>query len=276
MVGGWGNKHLVSFPQSKFSHFLTKTSWVGETIPSYLQELGWNFRSVCLLLGHIQPVAIENAARSAALCCEEIAFPACSWFRIRPLLPLQITSASQTPTNHCLITHCGFGGRILLPTVDWARQERPRTEQHTTRNGSNIKQWSRNQKAQKGWNLLSSVGIKHFCSTFSQPLVKLSSNLPEKSKESSKQSWRHRLPLRISFSLTQTYSNISCWKDKMCLLLSWGTAKRYSSEQTELQSASSQLLSNAPDSLFNYRDTARTMRAWPRRFHYWAVWGKKI
>lgn len=72
---GWGNKHLVSFPQSKFSHFLTKTSWVGETIPSYLQELGWNFRSVCLLLGHIQPVAVENAACRAALCCEEIAFP---------------------------------------------------------------------------------------------------------------------------------------------------------------------------------------------------------
>lgn len=75
VAGGWGNKHLVSFPQSKFSHFLTKTSWVGETIPSYLQELGWNFRSVCLLLGYIQPVAIENAARRAALCCEEIAFP---------------------------------------------------------------------------------------------------------------------------------------------------------------------------------------------------------
>lgn len=82
--------------------------------------------------------------------------------------------------------------------------------------------------------------------------------------------------LYVSLSpLTQTHGNISCWKDKMCLLLSWGSAKRYSSEQTELQSASSQLLSNAPDSLFNYRDTARTMRAWPGWFHYWAVWGKK-
>lgn len=33
---------------------------------------GWNFRSVSLLLGHIQPVAIENTACKAALCCEEI------------------------------------------------------------------------------------------------------------------------------------------------------------------------------------------------------------
>lgn len=48
-------------------------SWWNNTLLS--AGTGWNFRSVCLLLGHIQPVAIENAACRAALCCEEIALP---------------------------------------------------------------------------------------------------------------------------------------------------------------------------------------------------------
>lgn len=140
VVGGWswGNKHLVSFPQSKFSHFLTKTSWVGETIPSYLQELGWNFRSVCLLLGHIQPVAIENAACRAALCCEEIAFPLAPGLGLVPFYLHKLRRQTQTPTNHCLITHCGFGGRVLLPTVDLAGQEKPRTEQHSAHNHKSL------------------------------------------------------------------------------------------------------------------------------------------
>lgn len=70
-IGG-GEKNLVSFGQSKFSHFSNKnlTSCSNNTLLS--AGTGWNFRSVSLLLGHIQPVAIENTAGKAALCCQEI------------------------------------------------------------------------------------------------------------------------------------------------------------------------------------------------------------
>lgn len=65
-------KNLVSFSQSKFSHFSNKnlmSCWNNTLLSA---GTGWNFRSVSLLLGHIQPVAIENTACKAALCCEEI------------------------------------------------------------------------------------------------------------------------------------------------------------------------------------------------------------
>lgn len=61
-----------------------------------------------------------------------------------------------------------------------------------------------------------------------------------------------------------------------CLLLSRGSAKRYSSEQTELQSASSQLLSNTPDSLFNYRETAREMREYGPADSITALLGRNL
>lgn len=53
---------LVSFSQSKFSHFSNKklmSCWNNTLLSA---GIGWNFRSVSLLLGHIQPVAIENTA----------------------------------------------------------------------------------------------------------------------------------------------------------------------------------------------------------------------
>lgn len=100
-------RFLVSFSQSKFSHFSNKklmSCWNNTLLSA---GIGWNFRSVSLLLGHIQPVAIENTACKAALCCEEIALLVAVGFLDSPLLPLSIKSSSQTPTNHCFITHCG-------------------------------------------------------------------------------------------------------------------------------------------------------------------------
>lgn len=135
--------------------------------------------------------------------------PACSWFRIRPLLPLQITAASQTPTHHCLITHCVFGGRVLLPTVDWAGQERPRTEHHSTPNHKSLmkmvfKQWSNGAEIKKP-KKAEIFRRQSASNTFAPPSFILLSNchrtFRKNQRNRSKQSSWHRLPLRISFPL---------------------------------------------------------------------------
>lgn len=111
-------------------------SWWNNTLLSAGTGLKFPFR-----LSFIRPYSTcRNWERSLQSCfvLRGDSVPACSWFRTRPLLPLQITSASQTPTNHCLITHCGFGERVLLPTVDWAGQEGPGTEQHSTHNHKSL------------------------------------------------------------------------------------------------------------------------------------------
>lgn len=189
--GVWGNKHLVSFPQSKFSHFLTKTSWVGETIPSYLQELGWNFRSVCLLLGYIQPVAIENAACRAALCCEEIAFPLAPGLGFVPFYLYKsrrlhkhqhaiVSSLTACLVDACLLADCWLGrsGTTQGPSTVPHLITRALMKMVFKTNGAEIK------KPKKAEIFHRQSASKHFCSTSFQPLVKLSSNLPEESKES--------------------------------------------------------------------------------------------
>lgn len=98
-------------PQSKFSHFSNKmlTSRWNNTLLS--TGIGWNFRYVSLLLGHIQPVATENTAwTKPALCCEEIAALVAVGFGIT-LFTLPINSSLQTPTkplfHHSLWHPCG-------------------------------------------------------------------------------------------------------------------------------------------------------------------------
>lgn len=98
-------RFLVSFSQSKFSHFSNKklTSCWNNTLLS--AGIGWNFRSVSLLLGHIQPVAIENTACKAALCCKEIVLVVAVGFGLTPfyLYPSSLVYKHQQTIASCLI-----------------------------------------------------------------------------------------------------------------------------------------------------------------------------
>lgn len=80
--------------------------------------IGWNVRSVSLLLGHIQPVATENTSCEAALCCEEIVLPVAVGFGLTSL-HLPIKSSLQTPSTHCSITHYGIPVVVVLDSVSW-------------------------------------------------------------------------------------------------------------------------------------------------------------
>lgn len=220
--GVWGNKHLVSFPQSKFSHFLTKTSWVGETIPSYLQELGWNFRSVCLLLGYIQPVAIENAACRAALCCEEIAFPLAPGLGFVPFYLYKsrrlhkhqhaiVSSLTACLVDACLLADCWLGRS--------GTTRGPSTIPHLITRALMKMVFKAMEQKSKSLKRLKSFIVSRHQNTFAPPPFNPLSNchrtFRKNQRNLSKQSSWHQLPLRISFPpLTQTHGNISCWKDK--------------------------------------------------------------
>lgn len=251
-------------------------SWWNNTLLS--AGTGWNFRSVCLLLGHIQPVAIENAACRAALCCEEIAHPLAPGLG---LVPFYLYKSSRLHKHQQTIV-----SSLTVAVVDVSccrlligqSGKDPRTEHSTRIHKSRAEMvWTLSKGAeirrQKEAETFCHQSASKICPASSHPLVKLSSNLPEKSKEIFQTiAAISASPKRLSPTNTDMQPHFWLKRKKKSLLLSWGSAKRYSSEQTELQSASSQLLSNTPDSVFNYRETARKMRRiWPSRFHYWVV-----
>lgn len=251
-------------------------SWWNNTLLS--AGTGWNVRSVCLLLGHIQPVAIENAACRAALCCGEIALPLAPGLG---LVPFYLYKSSRLHKHQQTIV-----SSLTVAVVDVSccrlligqSGKDPRTE-HSTRIHQSLAEMVRTLS--KGAEIRKHKEAETFCRhsaskirpASSHPLVKLSSNLPEKSKKKKKIFQTiaaiSASPKRLSPTNTDMQPHFLLKRrKKKSLLLSWGSAKRYSSEQTELQSASSQLLSNTPDSVFNYRETARKMRRiWPSRFH---------
>lgn len=169
-------------------------SWWNNTLLSAGTGLKFPFR-----LSFIRPYSTCRSWERSLQSCFVLrgdSVPTCSWFRTCPLLPLQITSASQTLTNHCLITHCGFGGRVLLPTADWAGHERLRTEPHSTLNHKSLMEMfltlsngAEIEKPKKAEIFCCQSASKDFAPPPLNPLSNC--HLPEKSKESSKQSLWH-------------------------------------------------------------------------------------
>lgn len=164
-------------------------SWWNNTLLS--AGTGWNFRSVCLLLGHIQPVAIENAACRAALCCGEIALPLAPGLG---LVPFYLYKSSRLHKHQQTIV-----SSLTVAVVDVSccrlligqSGKDPRTE-HSTRIHQSLAEMVRTLS--KGAEIRKHKEAETFCRhsaskirpASSHPLVKLSSNLPEKSKKKKK------------------------------------------------------------------------------------------
>lgn len=156
-------------------------SWWNNTLLS--AGTGWNFRSVCLLLGHIQPVAIENAACRAALCCEEIALPLAPGLGLVPFYlykSSRLHKHQQTIVSSLTVACC----RLLIGQSG----KDPRTE-HSTRIHQSLAEMVRTLskgaeiRKHKEAETFCHQSASKICPASSHPLVKLSSNLPEKSKE---------------------------------------------------------------------------------------------
>lgn len=132
-------RFLVSFSQSKFSHFSNKklTSCWNNTLLS--AGIGWNFRSGSLLLGHIQPVAIENTACKAALCCKEIVLVVAVGCGLTPfyLNPSSLVYKHQQTIVPSLIVAFLQWHQLDMCSCCWERvrkwrRRRARSEQHST------------------------------------------------------------------------------------------------------------------------------------------------
>lgn len=102
-----GEKDLFLLSESKFTHFQQKAH---ELLKQYLLiSRNWekfplrrSFISV-----YMQPVAAENTACKASLCCKEILLLAAAAVTAGiTSLPLPITSGLLISTNYCFITHC--------------------------------------------------------------------------------------------------------------------------------------------------------------------------
>lgn len=98
---------LFLLSESKFTHFQQKAH---ELLKQYLLiSRNWekfplrrSFISV-----YMQPVAAENTACKASLCCKEILLLAAAAVTAGiTSLPLPITSGLLISTNYCFITHC--------------------------------------------------------------------------------------------------------------------------------------------------------------------------
>lgn len=161
-------------------------SWWNNTLLS--AGTGWNFRSVCLLLGHIQPVAIENAACRAALCCEEIALPLAPGLGLVPfylykssrLHKHQQTIVSSLTAAVVDVSCC----RLLIGQSG----KDPRSEHSTRIHKSLAEMVSTLSKGaeigkHKEAETFCHQSASKICPASSHPLVKLPLNLPEKLKD---------------------------------------------------------------------------------------------
>lgn len=114
--------------------------------------------------------------------------PACSWFRTRPLLPLQIKPASQTPTTIVSSLTVALVDVSCCRLLIGQSGKDPRTE-HSTRTHKSLAEmvWTLSNGAEirthKEAEAFCHQAASEICPASSHPLVKLSSNLPEKSKE---------------------------------------------------------------------------------------------
>lgn len=245
-----GEKNLVSFSQSKFSHFSNKnlmSCWNNTLLSA---GTGWNFRSVSLLLGHIQPVAIENTACKAALCCEEIVLLVAVSFGLalftfthqvgftnsdKPLCHHSLWRSCHGVSWTCPAAHCWLDRVRKTVETEVSSHQQYNTHQCTSlMSAAQTFSEEKREEAKKEEKIKSYLYVlKAFCWQLASkdflpcPLSPCQIVIEPswKSKTSSTHLLWHQLPLFVSFSITQTYMHISSWRERNMSSAIWGLSK---------------------------------------------------
>lgn len=207
-------------------------SWWNNTLLSAGTGLKFPFR-----LSFIRPYSTcRNWERSLRSCfvLRGDSVAACSWFRTRPLLPSQITSAN-TNTSKPLSHHSlwvwwtrpaadGWLGRAGK-TEEWATFHT--YSQEPNGDGLNIRQWGRNPKAERTKIFCHQSASKTLRYLLSTPLSNCHRTFHKIKGVSPKKIVVTSAPPTYLFLLnTGTQQHLMSKRKKKCLLLSRGSAKR--------------------------------------------------
>lgn len=191
--------------------------------------IGWNFCSVSLLLGHIQPVATENTAwTKPALCCEEIAALVAVGFGIT-LCTLPINSSLQTPTkplfHHSLRHPCGGVSSTRQAVYCCSDRERKTEVSSFQDSVVNTAQTFSEERINSYLYVVDAFVVDSQHQKFSSMSSPLLSNCHRTSVKIKETFQTHELWHQISVSVTQTHMHISTWKTKKICLLFGGISE---------------------------------------------------